>query len=310
VSNPTPRRRPAARWIIVGAVLVALGIVASIAARWALADPGLATFFDRYDGTLPTPAWAPVGLPAWLGILHFLNSLLLGFIVLSGLRVRSKVRPPAFVTPRGAGRALAVGGSSRLSLHVWWHLLVDTGWVIVGLVYVSLLFATGHWVRIVPTSWEVLPQAVSAGVRIAALQLPPHDSWVAYNALQLLAYFAIVFVVAPVSIITGLRLSPAWKPAWRGSRILTEGLARRLHTVALVVFIVFTALHVALVLLSGAVENLGHMYAASPEGGWIGVAVFGVTSLLAIAAWLLLRPPAQTAVAERVADVRRMPPPR
>ena len=298
------------RWILLGAAVVALGVVALLLSRWALADPGLAGFFDRYDGTLPTPSWAPVGLPAWLGILHFLNSLLLGFIVLSGLRVRSKVRPPAFVTPRGAGRALAAGGSSRLSLHVWWHLVVDTGWVVVGVVYVALLFVSGHWVRIVPTSWEVLPQALSAGVRIAALQLPVHDSWVAYNALQLLAYFVIVFVVAPVSIVTGLRLSPAWRAQWRLSRILTEPLARRLHTAALVVFIVFTALHVALVLLSGAVQNLGHLYAASADGGWIGVAVFGASTLLAIAAWTLLRPPAQTSIAERVADVRRMPPAR
>jgi thiosulfate reductase cytochrome b subunit len=310
VSQRTPRHSRALRWIILGAGLVIIGIVVVLVARWMLHAPALADFFLRYDGTQLPPSWAPIGLPAWLGILHFCNTVLIGFIVVSGLRVRSKVRPSAFVTPKGVGRAVSAGSTSRLSLHVWWHLLVDTGWVLVGVVYVVLLFATGHWVRIVPTSWDVFPQAVSAGIQIAALQPPPHDSWVSYNALQLLAYFVIVFVVAPVSIVSGLRLSPTWRADRAISRVLTEARARRIHTVALAVFIVFTVLHVALVLLTGAVENLSHLYASSADAGWLGVAVFAGSSLAAIAAWTLLRPPAQTAIAERVADVRRMPPPR
>lgn len=310
MSERTPRLPRALRWILLVVALAVIGVGVVLLARWMLAAPALADFFERYDGTQLPPSWAPVGLPVWLGILHFVNTLLLGFIVLSGLRVRSRVRPPAFVTPAGPARALSAGASSRLSLHVWWHLLVDTGWVLVGVVYVALLFATGHWTRIVPTSWEVLPQAVSAGVQLAALQAPPHDSWVSYNALQLLAYFAIVFVVAPASIVTGLRLSPTWKAEWAVSRVLTESRARRIHTVALAVFIVFTVLHVTLVLLTGAVENLSHLYASTPEAGWLGVVVFVGSSLAAIAAWTLLRPPAQTAIAERIADVRRMPPAR
>ena len=300
----------ALRWGLVVMGLAVVGLTVVLTARWMLQAPELADFFGQYNGTQLPPTWAPVGLPVWLGILHFVNSLLLGFIVLSGLRVRSKERPPAFVTPKGPSRALAVGATSRLSLHVWWHLLIDTGWVLVGVIYVVLLFATGHWVRIVPTSWEVLPQAVSAGIQIAALQPPPHDSWVSYNALQLIAYFAIVFIVAPASIISGLRLSPTWKPGWAISRVFTEVLARRIHTGALVVFIVFTVLHVALVLLTGAAQNLGYMYASSAEAGWLGVVIFVGSSLAALAAWMLLRPPAQTDIAERIADVRRMPPAR
>ena len=95
MSTSTRRPRRRGRWIVAGVAVALLGVAASLGSRWALTDPGLAGFFDRYDGTSLPPSWAPVGLPAWVGILHWLNTLLLGFIVISGLRVRSKVRPPA-----------------------------------------------------------------------------------------------------------------------------------------------------------------------------------------------------------------------
>ena len=50
-------------------------------------------------------------------------------------------------------------GKRNPGLGRHWHGLVTMLWVLNGLVYVSLLFLTGEWRRIVPTSWSVFPEA-------------------------------------------------------------------------------------------------------------------------------------------------------
>ena len=65
-----------------------------------------------------------------------------------------------------------------------------------------------------------------------------------------------------------------------------------------------TAVHVGLVLLTGMRENLNGMYAGVEDAtSWLGFAVFAASTLVMVAAWVLLRPPAQTSIAERVAEV-------
>ena len=63
-------------------------------------------------------------------------------------------------------------------------------------------------------------------------------------------------------------------------------------------------------LLTGARRNLNAMYLGIDDGtSWLGVLVFAASVIVMAAAWVLLRPPAQVAIAERVAEVRRMPAP-
>lgn len=77
-------------------------------------------------------------------------------IIRSGLLVRCNERPPAYWTPRGTGE------DTRISLWLWFHQSLDILWVTNGVIFVVLLFATGQWMRIVPTSWEIYPNALSA----------------------------------------------------------------------------------------------------------------------------------------------------
>jgi sulfoxide reductase catalytic subunit YedY len=51
------------------------------------------------------------------------------------------------------------GGRHTLGLARHWHFVSALFWVLNGAVYVSLLFATDYWRRIVPTSWSVFPKA-------------------------------------------------------------------------------------------------------------------------------------------------------
>ena len=103
------------------------------------------------------------------------------------------------------------------------------------LVFYVLLFTTGQWRRVVPTSWAVFPNAVSVLIQYLSLHWPTENGWVAYNSLQLLAYFITIFVAAPLAFITGLGMSPALSTRFkRISRLLSIQTARSLHFLVLV----------------------------------------------------------------------------
>ena len=154
-------------------------------------------------GESPPPEGAPGGVPACRGWQHDYNALLTELIIRSGLRVRTEKRPTAFWSPRNNGRR-------KISLNLWFHQSLDILWLVNGVIFVLLLFATGQWMRVVPTSWEVIPNAVSAGLQYLSLDWPLENGWVNYNSLQVLTYFATIFIAAPLAALTGVRMSGLW----------------------------------------------------------------------------------------------------
>lgn len=283
---PAPRTR---RWLRVALLaLVAAGLVVALA-TWLRTLPAVEDFVARHPGTLPVPQGAPVGVPAWLAWQHALNAFFLLLVVRSGWLVRTVRRPPARWTPRPAlarrGRA-----PQPISLHLWWHLTVDVLWVLNGLAFWVLLAVTGQWLRIVPTTGQVVPEALSAALQYASFRWPVEDGWVMYNALQMLAYTVVVYVAAPLAILTGLRMSPLWPSRPRLDRAYPVGLARAVHLPVMLFFVAFVVVHVALVLTTGALDNLSHMYAASPDSPWLGLALFLVSLAVLAGGWFLARP--------------------
>ena len=291
-----------------GAALLILA-AAVLAARGLRTLPAVESFIETYPGHRELPAGAPVGIPAWLGWQHFLNAFLLVMLVRTGLIIRAKQRPPAFWTRDNSRFPRTKGTPRRLGISVWLHLVVDALWVLNGVVYLVLLFATGQWLRIVPTDWAIVPNAVSVVLQYASLDWPSENSWLFYNDAQLLSYFAVVFIASPVAIVTGLRLSPAWPREGGWTRLPTERTARALHFPTMLFFLVFTFVHVMLVLTTGLLRNLNNMYAARDADDWVGFAVFAVSLVALVAGWLLARPLVLLPIAERFGTVRRMPQP-
>ena len=151
-----------------------------------------------------------------------------------------------------------------IGLARWWHLGVDALWLLNGVVFYVLLFATGRWQRLVPTSWDVFPNALSTLVQYLSLNWPAEHGWVAYNGLQLIAYFVTVFIAAPLALITGLGMSPALSTRFkRISRIFSIQTARSLHFLVLVWFLIFIVIHVTFVFTTGLLVNLNHIYAGT-----------------------------------------------
>ena len=182
-------------WGTVISVVVVAVVV--LVARWIRGTPGGQDFIASYPGIVPPPEATPVGIPGWLGWQHFLNSFFLLLIVRTGYQLRSKKRPPGFWTRDNTRWPRTARSPRRLGIFLWFHLWLDAFWVLNGVVYVVLLFATGQWLRIVPTDWAVVPNAVSAALQYASLEWPSENSWVVYNSLQQLAYFAVVFIASP-----------------------------------------------------------------------------------------------------------------
>ena len=87
-----------------------------------------------------------------------------------------------------------------IGLARWWHLGTNVLWLLNGVVFYVLLFATGQWRHLIPTSWDVFPNAISVLIQYLSLDWPLEGHWVAYNGLQLLAYFVTVFIAAPAGV--------------------------------------------------------------------------------------------------------------
>ena len=178
-----------------------------------------------------------------------------------------------------------------IGLARWRHLGVDALWLLNGVIFYILLFATGQWQRLVPTSWDVFPSALSVLIQYLSLNWPAETGWAAYNGLQLIAYFITVFVAAPLALITGLGMSPALSARFtRVSTIFSIQTARSLHFLVLCWFLVFIVIHVTLVVSTGLLVNLNHIYAGRTGHGWAGFLLFTASMVVVVAGWVAATP--------------------
>ena len=279
--------RTLGQWIRL-VVLLALGAVAAaailvLAARGVTTLPGVPEFLARYPGEYSLPDTAESGFPWWAQWAHFLNFFLMVLIIRSGYQVRTQQKPPAFWTPKRGGK--------KISINLWLHQSLDILWLVNGLIFVVLLFASGRWMRIVPTSWEVFPNALSALLQYMTLDWPVETGWVNYNSLQQIMYFLVVFIAAPLAAITGVRMSEFWpKNAKTLNKIYPVEVARAIHFPTMLFFVLFIIIHVFLVFSTGALRNLNHMFGGTDVVNWVGFWLFAAAIAITVAGWYAARP--------------------
>ena len=276
-------------WIIPVALVLLLAVV--LIAQWLRQLPAVQSFMTDFPGESDLSEGAPVGFPAWLGWQHFLNVFIIVLIIRSGWMVRTNQRPGAYWTRNNKSVIRTKNPPTKIGLDLWFHLSLDAFWVLNGIVFYVLIFITGQWVRVVPTSWDVFPNALSTAIQYASLNWPTENGWVNYNSLQLLAYFTIVFIAAPLAVITGIRMSGAWPVnAKKLNKLYPVEVARAIHFPVTIYFVLFIIVHVTLVMATGALRNLNHMYAASDDTSWVGFWFFAVSLVIMVAAWFAAQP--------------------
>jgi thiosulfate reductase cytochrome b subunit len=288
-------------WRSIGGVIAIaafVGLVA-LAARGLLTFAWAQDFVRRFPGAYALPDSAPVGFPLWLEWQHFLNAFFMLLIIRTGIQIRGERKPPASWSPRW-------NPQRRISITVWLHQSLDLLWVANGVVFIVALFSTGQWMRIVPTSWSVFPNAFTAAIKYASLSWPTEDGWANYNSLQQLSYFAVVFLIAPLAMITGVRMSGLWNKKWeRLSKAYPLPLARAIHFPTMIVFCAFIVVHVVLVLATGALRNLNHMYGHSDVVSWTGFWLFVAALVVMAGGWVAARPLVTAPIASLFGKVGR-----
>lgn len=307
-SGKTGRRSPSKivrlAWMISGFILVAVLLV--LLARWLRSTPFGENFIATFPGHSELPDGAPVGFPVWLNWQHFLNAFFIVLIIRSGWRVRTVAKPAAYWTPKTTGWLRSKNSPQKISLDLWFHLTLDFLWLLNGIVFIVLLFVTGQWIRIVPTNVDIFPNALSAGLQYLSLNWPTENGWVNYNALQVLSYFTVVFIAAPLAILTGFRMSALWpNRAKKLNQVYPIELARAIHFPVMIFFVAFVVIHVILVLSTGALRNLNHMYAANDSDSWLGFWLFVLSVLVMAGAWIAARPLLLRPIASLMGKVSR-----
>jgi len=295
-------------------LLLVLLVVLPIAAaylQWAFFGLPAAPGIQKTVSVTATPH----GFPAWLRITHYVNFLFLILLVRSGLQILMEhprlywnvhctpdtewlrltpieVPTDRVWTAKDDARYLSPwiglpGYRHTVGIARHWHFLSVLFWVGNGLIFAVLLFGTGQWRRLVPASWSVVPDAWAVFVHYATFHLPPEpNGFDHYNALQQLSYFGVVFVLAPLAILTGPSMSPAltnrfpWYPKLPGNRQI----GRSLHFLIMCAFVVFLIGHVTMVALTGLVRNMNHIVLgtddARPLGLYLGLVAIGVVVAL------------------------------
>ncbi|PWC31929.1 cytochrome b/b6 domain-containing protein [Azospirillum sp. TSO22-1] len=144
-----------------------------------------------------------------------------------------------------------------------WHFFFAWGLVLNGAAYLLHGLVSGHLRRgLLPSADQLTPRHLLREVADhARLHFPRGDEARRYNALQKLAYLSVILILLPGMVATGLTMSPGVDAAWPWLLDLFGGRqsARTLHFVTASLLILFVAVHVAMVVASGAWNNLRSM---------------------------------------------------
>lgn len=258
--------------------------------------------------------------PLWLRASHLINFVLMGMLLRSGWEILSSLPRlwwrkdcapgtewlkftkrelpkeegvyTSLMDEKSMSPLLALPGRENVGLGRHWHGLSVMLWVLNGLVYVILLFATGLWRRLIPTSWDVIPQAWDSLKTYLSFQAPGIEHFTPYDALQMLGYSFVIFILAPFMMVTGVAMSPAIRSRFpRFVKMLGghQG-ARSLHFLGMVLMSGFIVMHVGLVFLVHSSHNAVHMVFGDVSTGRAAQAlVIIVATIVAVVAfWIAL----------------------
>jgi DMSO/TMAO reductase YedYZ molybdopterin-dependent catalytic subunit/thiosulfate reductase cytochrome b subunit len=253
-----------------------------------------------------------IDFPFWLRFAHFINLIFITLLIRSGIEILSALPKLYFNDDARVGSEwikftrkkiprdklwtsldeeesfpswIALPGHKNLGLGRHWHFFSMIFWFANGIAYYILLFTSGEWIRLIPTSWSIFPEAFNIALQYASFQLPsePIGGGAIYNPLQQLTYFGVVFLLGPFMIATGAAMSPAiaaqfpwYQKIFRGRQV-----ARSLHFLGMLAFVLFIIIHIIMVTVEHFPENMGNIVLGNEQGISLGIAI-GLFALLVI----------------------------
>jgi thiosulfate reductase cytochrome b subunit len=171
---------------------------------------------------------------------------------------------------RGFPDWATIPGSRSLALGRRWHFFFAWLWVANGACYLSWSLASRHLSRDLAMQrrdWCDIPRSIVDHLRF---RHPLGEAATRYNPLQKLAYLGVVFVLAPLAVLTGLSMSPQLDSilGWWLDLVGGRQSARTLHFIVMALFVLFTMVHVLMVVYAGPVNELRSMLSGRFRVRW------------------------------------------
>jgi thiosulfate reductase cytochrome b subunit len=235
--------------------VLALGLLLFSGLQIFNAHPALYWGQSGADADPPLMAMIPVDGP---------NGQLMGVTKLGGLTFHTTgMFGVSGGEARGFPHWLTLPGARNLAAGRRWHFFLAWVFVLNGLVYLLAGAINGHFLRdLAPTADQLKPRNIWRDiVDHARLKHPVGEAAKRYNSLQKFAYLAVIVLLLPAMVLTGLTMSPGVDAALPGLLTLFGGRqsARTIHFITANLIVLFVIVHVAEVFLAGVVNELGSM---------------------------------------------------
>jgi thiosulfate reductase cytochrome b subunit len=142
-----------------------------------------------------------------------------------------------------------------------WHFFFAWLFVLNGLFYLGYSLLGRHvWRDLIPSRSDLrhLPASI---LEHARLHFPRGEAARRYNVLQRLAYLLVIFVLIPTIVLAGCAMSPRLDAGFPWLVTLFGGRqsARTVHFIVAWLLVAFVLIHVAMVILSGPLNNIRSM---------------------------------------------------
>lgn len=223
--------------------------------------------------------------PSWVRVGHWLNVIAVVVLIMSGLNillahphlywgVRSTFADPWVSIPPIPNWLLIPQGRNLAEARNY-HFLFAWIFVLNGLAYLVFGLITRRFGRrLWPTGTDLKGLGPSV-VEHARFHFPTDDHARTYNVIQKLTYLAMILIVLPMMLITGLSMSPGFNAVGGVLLDIMGGRqsARTLHFISAALIVGFIVIHVGLVIWTGLFNNMRSM----------------------ITGWFIIEPPGSTA---------------
>ncbi len=250
--------------------------------------------------------------PFWLRFAHFINLIFIVLLIRSGIEILSALPKLYWHDNATPGKEwirftkkkflpdfkkrvwisleeeesfpswLALPGHKNLGMGRHWHFFSIIFWIANGVAYYTLLFTSNEWQRLVPTSWSIFPQAFHTMMQYASFNFTVNGN--PYDPIQQISYFTVVFILGPFMIATGAAMSPSigaqfpWYPKiFRGRQV-----ARSLHFLGMVAFVLFIIIHVSMVMITNFPQNMGNIFLGKATSLGIAIGIFALFVIVVV----------------------------
>ena len=164
-------------------------------------------------------------------------------------------------TPRAFPSWATLPAGQDLATARRWHFLFAWLFVVNGLAYLVYSLTSGHVRQDLLPSRPALRHIGRSLLDHARLRFPSGEEARRYNVVQQLTYLAVIFLLLPLVVVAGLTMSPALDALLHPLASIFGGRqsARTAHFIGAIFIVLFVIVHVAMVILSGAYNNMRSM---------------------------------------------------